>query len=104
MKRTKVPSHTVSRPDHLVCPACGYGELHPRGLLSSLASCDSCGCAFNGAIVSTLEQIVALPDVLGRHACEECEHPEMRCLPDNTFHCPTCRSEVLPRTNSKGAR
>jgi hypothetical protein len=41
------------------------------------------------------EQIVALPDVAGKHACE-CGHPEMRSLPDGTFHCPACRSEVVP--------
>ena len=25
-----------------------------------------------------------------------CGHPEMRCLPDGVFHCPSCDSEVLP--------
>jgi len=51
---------------------------------------------FDGAIVETLKQIVALADALGKHACEECGHPEMRLLPDKTFHCPGCGSEVLP--------
>ena len=32
---------------------------------------------------------------MGKHACE-CGHPEMRSLPDGTFHCPACRSEVVP--------
>jgi hypothetical protein len=43
----------------------------------------------------TLEQIAALPDALGAHACE-CGHPEMRRLPDGVYHCPGCGSEVLP--------
>jgi ribosomal protein L37AE/L43A len=43
----------------------------------------------------TLEQIVALPGASGKHACE-CGHPEMRRLPDGTFHCPSCGSEVSP--------
>jgi hypothetical protein len=47
-------------------------------------------------MLGALRQIVALPDALGKHACEECGHPEMRLLPDGTFHCPACRSEVLP--------
>lgn len=44
----------------------------------------------------TLRRISALPDALGKHACEECGHPEMRLLPDETYHCPGCGSEVLP--------
>src|SRR3712207_7132400 len=32
---------------------------------------------------------------VGAHACE-CGHPEMRCLPDGVYHCPSCGSEVLP--------
>jgi uncharacterized Zn finger protein (UPF0148 family) len=47
-------------------------------------------------MLGALLQIVALPDALGKHACEECGHPEMRRLPDGTFHCPACGSEVLP--------
>jgi ribosomal protein L37AE/L43A len=43
----------------------------------------------------TLEQIIALPDALGEHACG-CGHPEMRRLPDGMFHCPACGSEVFP--------
>ncbi len=94
MRRAKVPPRTTtSRPNHLVCPVCGSGELLPRE--SSLAGCDSCGSAFDGAVLGALQQIVALPDALGKHACEECGHPEMRCLPDGTFHCPACGSEVL---------
>jgi ribosomal protein L37AE/L43A len=44
----------------------------------------------------TLEQIIALPSASGKHACEECGHPEMRRLPDGTFHCPSYGSEVSP--------
>ena len=43
----------------------------------------------------TLEQVAALPDAIGGHACE-CGHPEMRRLPDGVFHCVACGSEVLP--------
>jgi ribosomal protein L37AE/L43A len=43
----------------------------------------------------TLEQIINLPDALGKHPCE-CSHPEMSRLPDGVFHCPSCGSEVLP--------
>ena len=85
-----------SRPNHLVCPTCGHGELRFRGLLSRLADCDSCECAFDEVALGTLKEIVALPESTGTHACEDCGHPEMRCLPDGVFHCPACRSEVLP--------
>lgn len=49
----------------------------------------------------TLEQIVALPDALGKHACE-CNHPEMRRLPDGVYRCPSCGSEVLPIEAASG--
>ena len=74
MRRT-----SVYRPHHLVCPACGYGALRPRGPLSrSVYYCESCWCSFGGATVGTLKQIAALPDaVVGKDAsCEECAHPE----------------------------
>ena len=60
-----------------------------------MAGCDCCGRDVDGAVLRVLEQIVALPDALGAHACE-CGHPEMRRLPDGVFHCPACGSEVLP--------
>jgi hypothetical protein len=47
-------------------------------------------------MLETLRRIPALPDALGSHACEECGHPEMRLLPDGTFHYPAYRSEVFP--------
>jgi ribosomal protein L37AE/L43A len=89
----RVPSHTMSRPSRIVCPACGSGKLQLRGLES--AHCDSCGFSVGDALFRALEQIAALPDVLGSHACE-CGHPEMRRLPDGTFRCPSCTSEVFP--------
>jgi hypothetical protein len=46
-------------------------------------------------MLETLRHISALPDALGSHACE-CGHPEMRLLPDRTYHCPSCGSEVAP--------
>jgi hypothetical protein len=95
MKRTSGPAQLTSRPDHLICPACGHGTLRSRGPLSRSAKCYSCCRAFDGVTVGTLKQLVALPVAMGKHACE-CGHPEMRSLPDGTFHCPACRSEVVP--------
>jgi ribosomal protein L37AE/L43A len=95
MRPTRGTPSTASREEHLVCPVCESGELgSPRGA-EPLAGCDSCGCTFDVVILGTLKGIVALPDALGKHACE-CGHPEMRRLPDETFHCPACGSEVLP--------
>jgi hypothetical protein len=84
-----------SRPGHLVCLACEWGELQshaPHGLAASCAVCDS---LFSGAVLKVLERIAALPEAQGKHACEECHHPQMRLLPDSVFHCPACGSEVL---------
>src|SRR3712207_4556686 len=91
-QKMKVPSCAMSRPSSIVCPSCGCGELKAQEL--DLAECDSCGRDVEGAVLRTLEQIVALPDALGEHACE-CGHPEMRRLPDGVFHCPACGSEVV---------
>jgi ribosomal protein L37AE/L43A len=90
----KARSRSTSRPRHIVCPSCGVGELRSRG--PELAGCHYCALSVEGAIFRTLEQIAALPDAVGSHACEECAHPEMRKLPDGVFHCPACGSEVLP--------
>ncbi len=87
-------SSLASRYESFVCPLCEAGELKPSAQHS--ARCDSCAGSVSGAMLETLRGICALPDALGRHACEECGHPEMRCLPDGTFHCPACGSEVLP--------
>ena len=84
----------ASRPDSLVCPLCEVSKLHPSDRDSM--GCESCGGSLSGAMLEALRRICALPDALGSHACEECSHPEMRLLPDETFHCPACGSEVLP--------
>ena len=83
----------ASRPGSLVCPFCGTGAL--RSSANDLMRCQSCEGLFSGALLETLRQISALPDALGSHACEECAHPQMRLLPDGTYHCPSCGSEVL---------
>ena len=85
-------SSLASRSDYLVCPVCQEGELRPFG--GERARCRSCGCILGTAMLLTLEQIIALPDALGKHPCE-CSHPEMSPLPDGVFHCPACGSEVL---------
>ena len=86
-------SSVASRSDRLICPVCETGELHPFG--GERARCGSCAFIVGTAMLLTLEQIIALPDALGKHACE-CSHPEMRRLPDGAFHCPACGAEVLP--------
>jgi hypothetical protein len=86
-------SSLASRSDHLVCPICQAGELYSFD--GECARCSSCECILGAATLLTLEQIIALPDALGRHACE-CGHPEMRLLPDGTLHCPACGAEVFP--------
>ena len=82
-----------SRVGSLVCPLCEVHRLDAHG--QSSARCHSCGGIVSGATLRALRQIIALPDALGRHACE-CDHPEMRLLPDGTRHCPSCGSEVAP--------
>jgi hypothetical protein len=86
-------SALASRPKAMICPLCEAGELLLFGGVS--ARCDSCARTVEGAVLEILGQIAALPDALGRHACE-CGHPEMRRLPDGTYHCPACGSEVIP--------
>ena len=84
-----------SRPGHLVCLACEGGELQPQAPHGLAASCAVCDSLFFGAVLKVLERIAALPEAQGKHACEECHHPQMRLLPDSVFHCPACGSEVL---------
>jgi hypothetical protein len=86
-------SSVASRPDSLVCPLCEASKLYHPGQGSM--RCRSCGSHLHGAMLETLRCISALPDTLGSHACE-CGHPEMRLLPDGTYHCPACGSEVAP--------
>ena len=83
----------ASRSGYLICPVCEGSELLPFG--EDRARCGLCERILGAAMLLTLEQIGALPDALGKHACE-CGHPEMRRLPDGVFHCPACGSEVLP--------
>jgi ribosomal protein L37AE/L43A len=89
----KAPSGTGSRPHHIVCPFCESGKLVSLG--EGFARCDSCALPLLGSALETLWDVIGLPDALGSHPCE-CGHPEMRRLPDGLFHCPACRSEVLP--------
>jgi ribosomal protein L37AE/L43A len=77
----------------IVCPMCEVGRLNPRE--PAPIRCDSCDRVVSGDVLETLRRIIALPDALGRHACE-CGHPEMRRLPDGVYWCPACGSEVLP--------
>ena len=89
----KTPSRITSRPRHIICPFCESGELVTVG--PGFARCGSCGLPLLGTVLETLREIVGLPDALGTHPCE-CGHPEMRELPGGVFHCPACRSEVMP--------
>ena len=89
----KVPSRKASRAHRVVCPFCESGALVSSG--PGFARCDSCGLPLLGSALDTLRDIIGLPDALGTHPCE-CGHPEMRELPGGVFHCPACRSEVLP--------
>ena len=86
-------SSMASKPSSLVCPLCEVSKLQPSGQDSM--RCWSCGAHVQRAMLETLRSIAALPDALGSHACE-CGHPEMRPLPDRTYHCPACGSEVAP--------
>jgi LSD1 subclass zinc finger protein len=78
----------------LVCPSCEVYLMQAVG--NSQARCSVCGFELVGEMLKTLVAILALPEALGTHACEECEHPQMRCLPDGIFHCPACHAEVTP--------
>ena len=89
----KTPSRITSRPRHIICPFCESGELVSVG--AGFARCGSCCLPLLGSALETLRDIIDLPDALGTHPCE-CGHPEMRTLPGGVFHCPTCRSEVMP--------
>jgi len=89
----KAPSGTRSRAQHIICPFCESGKLISLG--HGFARCDPCGLPLLGSTLETLGNIIGLPDAQGAHPCE-CSHPEMRELPGGVFHCPACRSEVLP--------
>src|SRR5215213_10070543 len=87
-------STLASGSQSIICPICEAGELSPSG--HNGIQCSLCGYAPSHSVLEALRQIIALPDALGKHACEECGHPEMRYLPDGVSHCPGCGSEVLP--------
>jgi hypothetical protein len=102
------PSALVSGSHSIICPICEAGELRSAGHQNGVC-CPVCGYAPSRGILEALQQIITLPDALGRRACEECGHPEMRLLPDGVSHCPGCGSEVLPtrsksRTEAVGMR
>src|SRR5215203_7364256 len=89
----RITSGELSRAHHIVCPFCESGWLLQLG--PGFARCVTCALPLLGSALETLREIVGLPDALGAHPCE-CGHPEMRELPGGVFHCPACRSEVLP--------
>lgn len=97
----KGPSRMASRAHHIICPLCESGGLVLFG--PRLARCATCEMPLLGAMLETLRDIAGLPDALGNHSCE-CGHPEMRRLPDGVFHCPVCRSEVLPIETAREPR
>jgi ribosomal protein L37AE/L43A len=82
-----------SRSASPVCPFCELGSIRLPG--THPARCEYCGERLSRSVLETLQQVAGLPDALGDHPCE-CGHPEMRRLPDGTYHCPACGSEVLP--------
>jgi hypothetical protein len=96
MERTyKVKPTTLASGSHsIICPICEAGELRSGG--QNGVRCPVCGYAPSRGAIDTLQQIISLPDAFGRHACEECGHPEMHLPPDGVSHCPGCGSEVLP--------
>src|SRR3712207_1606031 len=87
------PPSKLSRANHIICPFCESGEL--VSLAPGFARCSSCKLPLLGSVLETLRDVIDLPDASGSHPCE-CGHPEMRELPGGVFHCPTCRSEVVP--------
>jgi DNA-directed RNA polymerase subunit RPC12/RpoP len=76
------------------CPACSLYDLEMAGHQRQ-ARCSRCGFSLDGQMLKTLLTILSLPVALGRHACEESEHPQMVLLQGGVFHCPACRSEVV---------
>jgi ribosomal protein L37AE/L43A len=82
-----------SKSDSLVCPFCEVDSI--RLPAAHAALCEFCGERLSRAVLKTFWQLARLPDAQGDHPCE-CGHPEMRRLPDGTYHCPACGSEVLP--------
>jgi ribosomal protein L37AE/L43A len=92
---------TSSSTDSIICPCCGISELE-RSPQGNAARCTRCDRLVSGQLLKTLEQIVSLPDALGKHACD-CGHPELRPLSDGVMWCPSCGSEVLPFMTSESS-
>src|SRR5215217_5229178 len=86
-------THISSNTNSIICPCCGIDELERSA--DGVVGCSRCVRPISTQVLETLEQIVSLPDAIGRHACE-CGHPEMRHLADGVLRCPGYRSEVLP--------
>ena len=86
-------SAPASSPLTIICPLCEVVELGPSGGVS--ARCNSCSRAVEDAIL-TLKQIATLPSALGKHACEECGHPEMRCCPTGCSTAPLVARRSSP--------
>ncbi len=93
-KLTYISSNT----DSIICPCCGIRELERSA--EGVAHCTKCDRSTSTEMLKTLEQIVSLPDAIGRHACE-CDHPEMRRLADGVLWCPGCGSEIVPFSASE---
>ena len=90
----RIPSAMASRPHYMICPFCESGGLVSLG--PDFARCGSCGLPLLGSMLETLRDIVGLPDAPGRPCLRV--RPSLRCAscPTGVFHCPACRSEVLP--------
>jgi hypothetical protein len=100
----KLPAR-ASGSHFIICPSCEAGEL--RSARHMGVHCLDCWYEPSRGILGALQQIIALPDALGKYACEECGHPEMHHLADGVSRCPGCGSEVLPtklnsRTHAEG--
>src|SRR5215203_3158260 len=91
-KGRKMKGALGSRSASLVCPFCEVSSI--RLPATHPTRCGSCGERLSREVLETLQQVASLPDALGDHPCE-CGHPEMRLLPDGTYHCPACGSEVV---------
>src|ERR687893_2241353 len=91
----------------LECPSCSCPSTRSHRLSALRTGPDEVDRSFrsplqamwlhlNGDILGDLRRITSLPEIFGRHACEECGRHQMRRLPDGIFLCPACGSEVLP--------
>lgn len=91
MEERMIPDY-YNRP--IACPVCEAGDL--RAINPFMARCTACEYILAYGFFNALRQIRALPEASGKHACD-CDHPEMRLLPDGVFRCPACGAEVTPQ-------